>query len=93
MNMIPTNTKIGKTKVKTKQQTIIEATSTKQGLNRFEAQAIGDSCLNSTISSLSKLGYKFRTERETISNRFGGKTHCSRYWLIGKPQPKNIEKQ
>ena len=34
---------------KTKQQAVIEATSTKQGLNRFEAQAIGDSCLNTCL--------------------------------------------
>lgn len=76
---------------KTKQQAVIEATSTRQGLNRFEAQAIGDSCLNSTISHLSKMGYQFRTERETVPNRFGGQTHCSRYWLISKPQPKHKE--
>ena len=74
---------------KTKQQAVIEATSTKQGLNRFEAQAIGDSCLNSTISHLSKMGYQFRTERETVPNRFGGQTHCNRYWLVSKPQPKS----
>ena len=76
---------------KTKQQAVIEATSTKQGLNRFEAQAIGDSCLNSTISHLSKMGYQFRIEWESVPNRFGGKTHCNRYWLISKPQPKRKE--
>ena len=76
---------------KTKQQAVIEATSTKQGLNRFEAQAIGDSCLNSTISNLSKMGYQFRTERETVPNRFGGQTHCNRYWLVSKPQSKAQE--
>ena len=76
---------------KTKQQAVIEATSTKQGLNRFEAQAIGDSCLNSTISNLSKMGYQFRTEREVVPNRFGGQTYCNRYWLISKPQQKAQE--
>ena len=78
---------------KTKQQAVIEATSTKQGLNRFEAQAIGDSCLNSTISHLSKMGYQFRIEWESVPNRFGGKTHCNRYWLIAKPQPQAKEAQ
>ena len=78
---------------KTKQQAVIEATSKKQGLNRFEAQAIGDSCLNSTISHLSKKGYRFRTEWESVPNRFGGTTHCNRYWLVAKPQPKAKEAQ
>ena len=78
---------------KTKQQAVIEATSTKQGLNRFEAQAIGDSCLNSTISNLSKMGYQFRTERETVPNRFGGQTHCNRYWLVSRPQSTAQEAQ
>lgn len=72
----------------TKKQTIIEATSTKQGLNRFEAIPLGDSCLNTTVSDLKRQGYKFHSVMERVPNRFGTSTNCKRYWLIGKPQPK-----
>lgn len=48
------------------------------GLNRFEAEAYGCHCLNSTISALRKKGNKIRDEWEWVPTRFG-ETHVKRY--------------
>lgn len=51
-------------------------------LNRFEAEKLGDHCLHSTISSLSKdLEIEILREWEKVPNRFGGTTKVKRYWL------------
>lgn len=51
-------------------------------LNRFDAAAVGDSCLNSTISTfVHRYGLLFDRRRETVSNRFGGTTIVTRYNL------------
>lgn len=55
-----------------------------EGLNRFEAERLGDHVLNSTIAALRKRGEDIREEWETVPTR-----HCSkgvrvkRYWLVG----------
>jgi len=51
-------------------------------LNRFEAEQIGDHCLNSTISTLSN-SYELTFIRswERVPNRWGSKTSVIRYSL------------
>jgi len=51
-------------------------------LNRFEAEALGDHCLHSTVSTLcNKLSLDMPRKWETVSNRFGGVTRVKRYWF------------
>lgn len=51
-------------------------------LNRFEAERIGDHCLNSTISVLAnRHGLTFHRQRERVPNRFGTLTDVIRYSL------------
>ena len=53
-----------------------------KSLNTFEAQALGDTCLNTTISNFHhKHGLAFESRMESIPNRFGGQTWVKRYWL------------
>ena len=54
------------------------------GLNRFEAERLGDHTLNSTVAALRKRGEVVSCEWETVPTR-----HCSdgvrvkRYWIAG----------
>lgn len=51
-------------------------------LNTFEAGRIGDSCLNSTISTLYRgYGLEFDREWEEVPNNFGGVTRVKVYRL------------
>ena len=51
-------------------------------LNRFEAEALGDHCLNSTISDLSnRYGLGFKRQLEEVPNRFGKPCLAKRYSL------------
>ncbi len=53
------------------------------GLNRFEAERLGDHVLNSTIAALRKRGEYIEEEWETVPTR-----HCAdgvrvkRYWIV-----------
>lgn len=52
-------------------------------LNRFEAERIGDHCLNSTISVIRNvLGLPIGDRWESVPNRFGTMTLVKRYWLM-----------
>jgi hypothetical protein len=65
-----------------KEFTIIEYLHSGRSLHRFEAEELGDHCLNSTISTLSsQLGLEIPREMEKVPNRFGGTTHVMRYWF------------
>ncbi|WP_235953532.1 helix-turn-helix domain-containing protein [Noviherbaspirillum galbum] len=66
-----------------KEMTILSILRAGQSLNRFEAERLGDHCLNTTISSLGNKGYLFRGEWETVPNRFGGETRVKRYYYLG----------
>ena len=54
------------------------------GLNRFEAERLGDHVLNSTIAALRKRGEPIQEEWEVVPTR-----HCAdgvrvkRYWIAG----------
>lgn len=51
-------------------------------LNRFEAERIGDHCLNSTISTLANsYGLTFSRTPEKSPNRWGAPCDCKRYGL------------
>ena len=49
-------------------------------LTRFDAEQLGDHCLNSTISGLSKQhGLELPRRWVKVPNRFGGETLCKEY--------------
>ena len=49
-------------------------------LTRFDAEGLGDHCLNSTISALSNQhGLEFPRRWVKVPNRFGGETPCKEY--------------
>ena len=60
-------------------------------LNRFEAERIGDHCLNSTIAQLRGKGVKLADEWENVPSRGSrGFTRVKRYWV--KSEPGNLER-
>ena len=64
----------------TKKATILQYLTLSGSLNRFEAQRLGDSTLNSTISTLvNDHGIVFDKRRELVPNRVGGLTRVVRY--------------
>lgn len=51
-------------------------------LNTFEAEPLGDHCLNSTVSTLSNnYGLEFHRQWETVPSRFSKSTRVVRYRL------------
>lgn len=52
-----------------------------RSLNRFEAAASGDSCLNSTIAKLRADGQHILDQWETVPNRWGSLARVKRYRL------------
>ena len=54
-----------------------------RSMNRLEALSLyGDTCLNTTVSTLSKEhGFKFTKRLEPHTNQAGGLVHFTRYWL------------
>ncbi|SEJ57603.1 hypothetical protein SAMN04244572_04534 [Azotobacter beijerinckii] len=51
-------------------------------LNRFEAEALGDHCLNSTIAKLTHdYGLEFHRQPEKVPNRWGTSCDVTRYSL------------
>lgn len=52
-------------------------------LNRFEAEVLGDHCLNSTVSTLKNThGLNIHRQWEKVSNRWGAPCHVMRYRLL-----------
>lgn len=51
-----------------------------RSLNTFEAQDLGDTCLNSTVDRLQHYGLRIHREQEAIRGRFGVALVC-RYSL------------
>lgn len=58
----------------------------RRGLNRFEAERIGDHCLNSTISALRQQGVKIVDEWEQVPTRWGFNVRVKRYRYAGGAQ-------
>lgn len=58
----------------------------RKGMNQHDAGRIyGDTCLNTTISTLSNCkGIKFKRDREPIKTKTGVVKKYTRYWLLSK---------
>lgn len=78
-------------KRKTKLASILEHFSDGGSLNRFEAERLGDHCLNSTVSILANVyQLAFSKVTETVPNRFGGVTTVTRYRLMPFELPRAV---
>ena len=54
------------------------------GLNRFEAERLGDHVLPSTVAALRKRGEDIVSESETVPTRYcADGVRVKRYWIIG----------
>lgn len=71
-----------KRQIKYTKESRILALLSERSLNRFEAEAYGDHCLNSTISKLRAKGHIIHGEREEVPTRFDDSTQVMRYHLI-----------
>ena len=66
----------------TQKASILAYISNLGSISRFEAYAdLGITQLGARIDQLKKEGFKFRTEWESNTNRFGEKTEYKRYYL------------
>ncbi len=63
---------------------VIEAMEQPHGLNRFEAERIGDHCLNSTVAVIRTAhGARLHQEWETVPTRYNSDgVRVKRYWLL-----------
>ncbi|WP_449191880.1 hypothetical protein [Thauera sp.] len=69
----------------TKKATIRFALSDPHGLNRFEAERLGDHCLNTTVAVLRAEGCVIHSEWERVPTRFNPRgVRVLRYWLTGR---------
>ncbi|CAJ3765446.1 helix-turn-helix domain protein [Burkholderia pseudomallei] len=59
-------------------------------LNRFDAERLGDHCLNTTISTLRAEGWLIASEWETVPTRFGKTARVLRYRLTGYRNPAEV---
>jgi len=50
-------------------------------LNRFEAERLGDHCLNSTVAKIERHGLRVDRREETVPGYGGHMTYVMRYWL------------
>lgn len=80
-----TNLTAYKSKFITKQDRVIEALKQPQGLNRFEAERIGEHSINSTVAVIRKrYGQHLVQEWETVPTRHNPNgVRVIRYWLKG----------
>ncbi|KIX68569.1 hypothetical protein SZ30_08630 [Burkholderia pseudomallei] len=62
-------------------------------LNRFDAERLGDHCLNTTISMLRAEGWLITGEWETMSTRFGKTARVLRYRLTGYRNPAEVAEE
>ncbi len=65
---------------------VIAALFLPHGLNRFEAERIGDHCLNSTVANIREMmGDQLIQQWETVPTRYCETgVRVLRYWLIGR---------
>ena len=73
-----------KPKNSTKLDCVIAALHHPHGLNRFEAERIGEHCLNSSVSVIRAMyGSKLVSEWETVPSRFCERgVRVLRYWIV-----------
>lgn len=66
-----------------KKARVLDALKHPRGLNRFEAERIGEHCLNSTVSRLGREGYVIAAEWEKVRSRFcADGVRVKRYRLV-----------
>ncbi len=65
----------------TKKAAILEALR-HGSLNRFQAERLGDHCLNSTVSELRADGHAILSRYEKVQTRFGRQVRVKRYFLV-----------
>lgn len=65
----------------TKLGRILSALATGRSLNRFDAERLGDHCLNTTISKIERHGLLVSRREEVVPGYGGHKTRVCRYWL------------
>lgn len=72
-----------------KQARVLRALMGPRGLNRFEAERLGDHALNSTVSSLgTRYWLAIRRTYERVPTRFGTLVRVKRYWLADCCRPR-----
>ncbi|RQZ57727.1 hypothetical protein DF057_26540 [Burkholderia cepacia] len=62
-------------------------------LNRFDAERMGDHCLNTTISTLRAEGWLITGQWETVPTRFGKTARVLRYRLTGYRNPAEVAEE
>lgn len=60
----------------------ILAALTLRSLNRFDAERLGDHCLNTTMAELRADGHTITDEWEKVPTRFGTTARVKRYRLV-----------
>lgn len=69
----------------TKCARILDALRQPRGLNRFDAERLGDHCLNSTVAALRRDGYDIRGAWETVPTRYSPDgVRVLRYRCVGR---------
>lgn len=69
-----------KMKANTKMARIRQALTEPRGLNRFDAERLGDHCLNSTVAELRANGVVIQDVWEEVPTRFSRAVRVKRYW-------------
>lgn len=66
---------------------VLVALEQPSGLNRFDAERLGDHCLNSTVAQLREDGFDIRDEWETIPTRYTPRgVRVKRYRCLGRTE-------
>lgn len=71
----------------TKIDRVLAALKMPGGLNRFQAERIGDHCLNSTVAALREDGFDIHDEWEVVPTRYNPRgVRVKRYRCLGGPR-------
>jgi hypothetical protein len=77
------NTSYSENSPVTKERRIFDTLKSGRSLNRFEAEQLGDHCLNSTVSTLRKRGVLIVGQWESVPSRFAKFVRVLRYRYAG----------
>lgn len=69
----------------TKIERILDALRERRGLNRFEAERMGDHVLNSTVAALRREGWFIHGAWEVVPTQYSPDgVRVKRYWCVGR---------
>lgn len=68
---------------------VLRLLSTGRKLTRFDVEPHGDHCFNTSVSVISKKGFRIAREPIVINGKFGT-FRCKRYWLEPDEQAKAL---